>query len=162
MLIGAKDGLLAFDIAPRFWNALDTHIYNGRIRFPARVYQEITNEYHDDELAAWAREREDTHFIDPTPDVEEALRQVVAYVVSTYEQAFADVFVGGADPWLIAHAMAQGGRVVSHEGSSQLPNPNRESGRSRARVKIPHVCTRFNVQCVMLHDMLRGLSINDL
>ena len=65
VLISAKDGLLAFDIAPRFWVSLDAHVHAGHISSPSSVYDDLTTEFHDDELAAWARERKDTHFVEP-------------------------------------------------------------------------------------------------
>ena len=162
VLIGAKDGLFAFDIAPRFWSALDTHAHLGRISSPAMVLHEINNGFPDDVLRQWAKEREHSHFSGHTPEVEREYRRVVAYAMRTYAQAFVDPFADGADQWLIAHALAQGGRVVSHEAPSQQQNPNRQTGLIAARIKLPNVCEYYGIESVMLHEMLRALGVNDL
>ena len=127
-----------------------------------KVFEELTNEFHDDDLAAWARARRDTHFTSPDDEVYAALTKVADYVVATYGKAFADDFLDGADPWLIAHAMAHGGRVVSRETTINQPNPNRNTNLVESKVKIPNICGIFEVQPVSLSEMLRELGVNDL
>jgi hypothetical protein len=58
--------------------------------------------------------------------------------------------VNGADPWIIAHAIADGGTVVSQE-TDKRPNAN--------RVRIPDVCQHFGVPCIKVWDMLRNLNV---
>ena len=96
-LINAKNGPLAFDIAPRFWANLDHHVAAGSVSSPVKVFEELTNEFHDDDLAAWTRARRDTHFTSPDDEVYAALTKVADYVVATYGKAFADDFLDGAD-----------------------------------------------------------------
>ena len=162
VLISAKNGLLAFDIAPRFWIALDTYVHVGRISSPSKVYEELTTEFHDDELAAWARERKDTHFVEPDDAVQASFTRIADYVLAIYAQAFAHPFLDGADPWLVAYAMTHGGRVVTLETMANLPNPDRQTGRINARVKIPNICSQFGVQPASLPQMLRELGVDDL
>ena len=162
VLISAKNGLLAFDIAPRFWAALDCHFEAVRISSPVMVYEELTSNYHQDELADWARARRATHFTDANEQTQEQFTHIADYVVSAYEPAFAEAFLDCADPWLIAYAVCLGGVVVTGEAFGNLPNPNRRTGLIGARVKIPNVCARFNVQVVSLAGMLRALGVTDL
>jgi len=160
--INAKEGELAFDIAPRFWANLDYHVAAGRVSSPVKVYEELTTEFHDDELAAWARARKDTHYLPPDDAVYAALTRVADYVVATYAKAFADTFLDGADPWLVAYAMAYGGSVVTRETTANQPNPSRATNRVESKVKIPNICHHFGVRLVSLSDMLRELGVNDL
>ena len=162
VLINAKNGPLAFDIAPRFWITLDNHVAAGRVSSPISVYEELTTEFHDDELAAWARERRDSHFRTPDDAAYAALTRIADYVVAMYGKAFGDDFLDGADPWLVAYAMSYGGRVVSQETSIIQPNPNRATNLVESKVKIPNICGIFGVQPISLTDMLRELGVNNL
>lgn len=162
VLIDAKDGLLAFDIAPRFWASLDHHVNAGRVASLTNVYEELTTEFHDDELASWARERRDTHFVAPDEAAYSAMTRVADYVVATYAKAFADAFLDGADPWLVAYGVAYGGQIVTGETSINQPNPDRGTGLINAKVKIPNICRVFEVEYIGLPAMLRALGVNDL
>jgi hypothetical protein len=57
--------------------------------------------------------------------------------------------VAGADPFVLAHAMAMGddGIVVSHESMRE----------QNASVKIPTVCAALNIQQVSIFTMLNQL-----
>jgi hypothetical protein len=55
-----------------------------------------------------------------------------------------------ADPWVIAHAMAQHAIVVTKE--------NKET-QSEARVKIPNVCENMGVRWINDFDMIRALHL---
>lgn len=162
VLISAKNGLLAFDIAPRFWVSLDAHVQAGQISSPSKVYDELTTEFHEDELATWARERKETHFVEPDDAVQSSFRIVADHVLANYAQAFTHPFLDGADPWLVAYAMTRGGRVVTLETLANLPNPDRRTGLINSKVKIPNICNEFGVQLATLPQMLRELGVNDL
>ena len=58
-------------------------------------------------------------------------------------------FLAKADPWLIAHAIASGGKVVTQETRADEASP---------RVKIPNVCDFFGVESLNMDDMLRELG----
>ncbi|MFQ5827189.1 MAG: DUF4411 family protein, partial [Dehalococcoidia bacterium] len=57
-------------------------------------------------------------------------------------------FLSGADPWVIAHAKALGGRVVTFE----KPEP------ISTKPKLPDVAGEFGVKCISLWDMLTELN----
>ena len=149
--IEGKKGPYGFDIAPRFWAIIDELMGNGRISCPIRVYDELLE--GQDDLAAWAQARRTSGlFVEPDIPVQEAFREVIGYVMQRYPDNQARRrFLDRADPWVIAHAIAQGGTVVSLEGRD--PDVSRQ-------VKIPNVCDHFNVPCVNTYQMLRELGVS--
>ena len=55
-----------------------------------------------------------------------------------------------ADPWVIAHAISQGGTVVTLEEKVM---------DTSQQVKIPNVCSHFKVTCINTYQMLRELGV---
>ena len=149
VFIEGKKGPYGFDIAPRFWNMLDELIDADIVSCPALVYSELQNV--QDDLSTWAKERRRTSlFVEPSEAVQRTFREVIAYVMQHYpENQSRRRFLDRADPWVIAHAIAQGGAVVSLEGSD--PDTSK-------KVNIPNVCSHFNVTCVNTYQMLRELG----
>lgn len=89
-------------------------------------------------------------FIDPDQQVQDAYRRVADYVMNNYRYHRAEEFLGGADPWLIAHAIVDNGKVVTHEKKATLVSQE---------VKIPNVCQAFNIIAITLFEMFRELNI---
>ena len=171
VFIQAKDGPYAFDIAPEFWALLDKMNDEGLMASSTLVRDELLR--GTDELADWARERRPTSilvepdagtqmtlggvwarerrgtamFVEPDEDTQMAFRRVSDYVVETYAENQARKFLDVADPWLIAHAMASGGKVVTQE-----------TRRNTQRVKIPNVCDAFGVESMNIDGMLSELG----
>jgi predicted nucleic acid-binding protein len=134
-LIRSKNEAYGFDIAPRFWEFLDEKAREGVIASSRLVYDEI---HHgaEDELRNWVNARRETLFIEPNPDVQSAFRDIADYVANEqrYAQHHVAQFLNKADPWIIAHANASGGAVVTFE--SRQPQSQRP--------KIPDVCDHFD------------------
>ena len=151
VFIEGKKGPYGFDIAPRFWTMIDELTDDGRISCPAMVYDELSDT--QDDLADWAQNRRVSGlFVQPAPDVQEAYRAVVEHVMQRYPDNQARRrFLNRADPWVIAHAIARGGTVVSMEGRD--PSVSQQ-------VKIPNACGHFSVQCVNTYQMLRELGVS--
>jgi hypothetical protein len=144
----AANGLYSFDFAQQFWDWLDEQIKLGTIRAPITVYDELVPTTRDT-LGQWAFERSDSgFFVLPEEAVVSELRVIVDYVHSL-DRAHADAFMKGADPWLIAHAKAVNGIVVTEE------KPVDASSR---RIKIPNVCQRFGVTWIDTKEFLRRLK----
>ena len=76
-------------------------------------------------------------------------RRVSEHVRKTYAQNQAREFLGRADPWLIAHAIAEGGKVVTLE--VRVPVISQ-------KVKIPNVCDAFGITTLNTYQMLRELG----
>ena len=149
-LIQSKNGAYGFDIAPGFWTFLDEKAGEGLIATSTVVYDELV-EHSDDELAAWARERQGSGlFVEPGQTVQEYARAIIDHVQTAYEASQAAKFLKGADPWIIAHAMGDGGRVVTMEVA--VPSNSK-------KVKIPNICSTFQVDCVPLVRMCRDLGL---
>ena len=150
VFIQAANGPYGFDIAPGFWVALDRMTASGQIASSLTVYDELLKK--DDKVAKWARERRTTAlFVEPDEGVQTAFREVTQHVQSEYAANQAAMFLSGADPWLIAHAMASGGKVVTQEP---------RVGDDSTKVKIPNVCDFFGVESLNVYDMLRELGVS--
>ena len=66
-----------------------------------------------------------------------------------YKRPAKNTFMGGADPWLIAAAMASNATIVTYE----IRDPD-----NRARIKIPDVAHQFRILCIPPFAMLRALK----
>lgn len=153
--IHAKNEGYAFDLAPGFWKIIDQKAADGIIASSITVYHELVDEGTDD-LADWARLRENSgFFVVPNEDVQLQYRRIVNYVNQNYKPHKAQEFLDGADPWIIAHAKAAGGEVVTFE------TPTKTS-KTVPDVKIPDVADKFNVNCINLWKLLRifGVSLD--
>ena len=153
VFIEGKKGPYSFDIAPRFWSLIDELTDAGRISCPVRVYEELLD--GQDDLSDWAKARRPSGlFLEPSTAVQEAFRDITAYVNANYPATNATRrFLDRADPWVIAHAIAEGSAVVTME----IAVPSNVQ-----KVKIPNVCnhSNFNVQCVNTYQMLRELGVS--
>lgn len=150
VFIAGRDGPYGFDLAPQFWTVVEGMSNGGLLACPRIVYDELLDV--QDDLANWARIREAAGmFRDVDAAVDQESQRVVVYVEQHYpDNQFRERFLDGADLWIIAHALANGGTVVTHEQR----NPERSS-----RVKIPNVCDHFNVRCIDVYQMLREQGI---
>jgi len=149
-LITPKNGPYGFDIAPGFWRFMEQKAAEGAITSSITVYGEL-EEGAEDDLLQWAEKQKDTgFFIEPDLLVQTIFRQVADYVNNAYPQHNASEFLDGADPWLIAHAKAYGGRVVTFETSAPTSK----------RPKIPDVSEKFDVKCLNVYEMARELGMS--
>lgn len=147
VLIEAHARYYAMDIAPPFWAFLDAQAAAGRVQAPLQTFQELVD--YGYRLSDWVMARNATVFVEPDQQVQQSLTQIADYVIATYEPYRARQFLNGADPWLIAHAKAHGGKVVTKEI---------QAGPGGLTPKIPNVCAEFDVPLVRTWDMLRPLG----
>ena len=76
-----------------------------------------------------------------------ALGTVSAWVTGQgYEPAAVNTFLQVADYYLIAHALAHGHTVVTHEKAQPLAR----------KIKIPNVCIGLKIKCITPFEMLRN------
>jgi len=138
-----------FATVPKFWEFLEQKSKEQVIVSSELVLEELTND-KPDELGVWAKQQQGTLFLLPTEAVQQVLGQIVESVNNNkqYADPWIHAFLGGADPWIIAHAKALGGRVVTFEVSAP----------DSKRPKIPDVAARFGVRCINLWDMLTELK----
>lgn len=147
IFIQAKNTFYAFDIAPVFWEWLESQAEVGNVFCISSVYDEIVED--DDDLATWLRARRDTFRVEITPDTQRIMADISNYVVRNYPLKNADPFLERADPWIIAHAKAAKCIVVTQE---------REVPDNSKKVKIPNICEMFDVKCIDLFAMMRQLN----
>lgn len=147
--IQAKNGPYGFDIVPGFWAFLDDMSDAGAVSSTSLVYDELVLD-SEDELAEWAKKRRGSPlFIEPDEHVQRAFAGIAQHVVESYEPNQAAQFLRKADAWLIAHAVAHGGKVTTQET---------RVGATSKKVKIPNVCDAFGIESVSMYLMMRELG----
>ena len=103
-------------------------------------------------MAKWIRDRRRTDLVvEPNENVQLAMREIADYVNVNFPANRAATFLKGADPWVIAHAWATDGVVVTQE--SRVP-------ANSTKVKIPNVCDEFGVRPINTYQMLRELGVS--
>lgn len=147
--IQAKNFHYHMDFCPAFWSWLELQFMLGVVGSVEMIGQELRA--GDDELAAWVNDRPH-HFV-PNDDAQtqEYAGQIIEKVMAgNYNHANRDLFLGKADPWLIAKAKTLGATVVTHE--KLVIDPKNK------KVKIPNICKEFGVPCIDIYDLLRVLK----
>ena len=147
ILIQAKNGPYGFDIVPAFWSWLDQKISDGTIFIPKMVYSELVN--GSDKLADWIRNRKNARFvIEANIEVQTAFKSIADHVEQSYLPHHVQAFLGGADPWVIAHAKEAKAVVVTGEVLAH----------GAKKIKIPNICKEFDIPCIDTYQMLRNLK----
>jgi len=139
-------------LVPCFWEALVEHAKRGHILSIDRVKNELDR--GKDELSAWANDHFANYFRKTDePRIVEAYGKISQWLEKHErykDEAKRNFLSNEVDGWLIAFAMAHGYIVVTHEQSSP---------QSMKKIKIPDVCSHFEVECINPFMMLRKLDI---
>ncbi|MEL6341412.1 MAG: DUF4411 family protein [Myxococcota bacterium] len=144
VFIQAKNLHYGFDFCPAFWDWLIKKNNAGEVFSIEKVGDEI--DAGDDELAVWAADLGAGFFLKPDQAVAEAFPQASAWATSqTYDPAAVNTFLQRADYYLVAHALAHGHVVVTHE----------KPGDSPKKIKIPNACIGLGIKCMTTWAMLR-------
>ncbi|MFA6544936.1 MAG: DUF4411 family protein [Limisphaerales bacterium] len=144
VFIQAKNLHYGLDFCPAFWDWLVASNAAGRVFSTEKVGDEI--EAGADELAAWAAGRGDGFFLKPDAAILPALATVSSWAAGqNYEPAAVSTFLQVADFYLVAHALAHGYVVVTHEVAAA----------STKKIKIPNACIGVGIKCVSPFEMLR-------
>jgi hypothetical protein len=144
VFIQAKNLHYGLDFCPAFWDWLIASNAAQRVFSIEKVGDEI--DAVADQLSDWAAQRGPGFFIKPDPAMLPALSSVSAWATGGgYEAAAVNTFLQVADYYLVAHALAHGHTVVTHEIVST----------STKRIKIPDACISLGVRCVTPFEMLR-------
>lgn len=105
----------------------------------------------NDWLATWCKQRKNIgHFCVKSSDKEAQKRMtaIADHVCGKHTPQSAADFLKGGDPWVIAHALATGGFVVTEE----LRN------KYKSKIKIPVVCKELKVPWKATHEMCKELG----
>lgn len=144
VFIQAKNLHYGLDFCPAFWDWLIDANAKKLVFSTEKVGDEI--EAGADELATWAAARGDGFFLKPDSAILPALATVSSWAAGqNYEPAAVSTFLQKADFYLVAHALAHGLVVVTHEVAAA----------STKKIKIPNACIGVGVKCVSPFEMLR-------
>jgi len=131
---------------PEYWEILDGLGKKGTVFCPDQVKREIDKV--DDALKDWLNSK--PYF---TRVESESVQRHVREILKIFPHI---ISVGAnrsmADPWVIAHAIAENAVVVSKE---YITNPNQRN----SRIKIPDVCHHFKVTCINDIDFIDEIGI---
>ena len=144
VFIQAKNLHYGLDFCPAFWEWLITHNAAGSVFSIDKVGDELAA--GADELTAWAGQRGNGFFRRTDAAVAGRFGEVSAWVTGQqYEPAAVNTFLQVADFYLLAHALAGGHVVVTHEVAAN----------SARKVKIPNVCIGLGLRFMTPYEMLR-------
>jgi hypothetical protein len=144
VFIQAKNLHYGLDFCPAFWDWLIASNTNSLVFSTEKVGDEI--EAGADDLAGWAAARGNGFFLKPDAAILPALATVSSWATGQrYEPAAVSTFLQVADFYLVAHALAHGHVVVTHEVAAA----------STKKIKIPNACIGVGVKCMSPFEMLR-------
>jgi Domain of unknown function (DUF4411) len=144
VFIQAKNLHYGLDFCPAFWDWLIANNAAQLVFSIEKVGDEI--DAVADELATWAEQRGPGFFLRPDSALLPALGSVSTWATGqSYEPAAVSTFLQVADYYLVAHALAHGHAVVTHEIAST----------STKKIKIPNACISLGIKCVTPFEMLR-------
>jgi predicted nucleic acid-binding protein len=150
VFIQAKNFHYGFDFCPAFWEWLIAANQKGHVFSIEKIGDELAA--GNDALATWAGERGSEFFLEADQPLLSALGRVSAWVTGYrsagqgYEPTAINNFFQVADYYLVAHALAHGLTVVTHEVAAATTK----------RVKIPNACIGLQIKCVNVYQMLRA------
>lgn len=132
------------DFCPAFWEWLIEANGSESVFSIEKVEGEI--HAGEDELSEWAAARGPGFFLKPDAAVASALATVSDWSTSqNYDPAAINTFLSVADYYLVAHALAHGYTVVTHE----------KPQTSSKKIKIPNACIGLGITCMNPFEMLR-------
>ncbi|MDR3158265.1 MAG: DUF4411 family protein [Zoogloeaceae bacterium] len=144
VFIQAKNLHYGLDFCPASWQWLIDNNASGRVFSIDKVSDEIAA--GSDELTDWAKQHGNGLFRATGATVVAQFGKVSDWATSRrYESAAINTFFQVADFYLIAHALAGGHTVVTHE----------KPENSLKRIKIPNVCAGLGLRFMTPYQMLR-------
>ena len=149
-LIEAKNRYYGMGFCPAFWQWLLLQNQSLELASITPVKDELAK--GNDDLARWTSDNPEFFQAVSDEATQEAYIQIVTHVAEQAPQmkkGAMEEFLAGADPWLIAKAMATGARVVTHEVL------NFEAKR---KFIIPNICSHFRVPFLNTFELLHVLD----
>jgi hypothetical protein len=144
VFIQAKQLHYGFDFCPAFWQWVLEQGAAGQVFSIDKVADEL--DAIADDLSAWAKADAAELFRPTDARVVDQFGAVSNWVVSqSYEPAAVNTFLQVADFYLVAHALAAGCVLVTHE----VP------ANSVKKIKIPNVCAGLSIKFMTPYEMLR-------
>lgn len=119
---------------PDFWNLIQDLANRGIVTIPKKVYEELTS--YTDELVDWVKANKSC-LVDVDDKAFEKLHIVMGTGYGIIDENLLEKL--GADPYVIAYALAVKGSVVTSEKIANKTNP--------ANKKIPQICQILEIPC---------------
>ncbi|MFB4205351.1 DUF4411 family protein [Arhodomonas sp. KWT2] len=143
--IQAKNFHYRMHIVPGFWDWLDLHFHNGAVGSFRPVRDEL--EAGKDQLSDWVKERRDVFVPVDDEATQTAFADIANFVMThdVFAEPHTTTFLDGADPWLIAKAIACGAEVITQE--------TRVAANSK-KVKVPNLCEVYRVPYRNTYDLM--------
>ncbi|MEO5368615.1 MAG: DUF4411 family protein [Magnetococcus sp. DMHC-1] len=134
------------DLAPDYWKMIDQLAKEGVIFATQEVKREL--ELVDDKLSKWTGLR--PHIF---KEINRSVQENITLIFqSEKNQRLLQDGKGrsGADPWVIAHAMAEDAVVVTKESYEE---------KSPTKIRIPNVCENMEVEWIDEFEFLRRIGV---
>lgn len=146
IFINAAHQYYGMDFCPGFWQWL---LQNTDCICSIDMVKSELDEKMDD-VSKWCKDNLPKDFFREADDgVQECYGKVAEYIDSLpdklYNQNKKDVFLDGADPMLIAHAMV----LVTNE---------KFNAAAHKKIYLPNVANQFDVKCTDIFDVMRQLK----
>jgi len=145
VFIEAWNKYYAYDFCRDYWEKLNQLAQEGILFTPDEVKREINK--IDDNLGRWFKTKD--HFFRPISKEVITCLQVINRDEKNHRLVDSSKFRSIADPWVIAHAMAEHAVVVTKE--------EYESNETK-RIKIPNVCESLGIECIDDFELIRRLQ----
>ncbi len=144
VFVSAKNLHYGLDFCPAFWEWLIHGTNTGTVFSIDKVADEIAAGV--DEISVWASGPGLALFRRTHGALAPHLSQISTWAAAQqYTPAAINIFLQGADYYLVAHALAGGHTVVTQEKASASPN----------RIKIPNACLGLGIRFLAPWQMLR-------
>lgn len=145
IFIAAKNLHYGMDFCPAFWDWLVDANHVGKLLSIEAVREDLADA--GDQLAEWAKSRDEGFFVAPSERDLPALGQVTEWINDhqVYTGAAKQTFLSCSDYFIVSQALAGGHTVITHE----------KPENSVKRVKIPNVCVALNIKYMTCWQMLR-------
>lgn len=147
VFIQAKNLHYGFDFCPAFWEWLEAKNMDGTVASIDKVEKEL--QLRADDLSVWVAQPRAGRLFQPSTGSEVVSQFTLVSNWADgqqYEQRGVADFLSKADSWLVAHGLAGGYTLVTHEVASN----------SRSKIKIPDACKGLGVPCTTPYQMLRS------
>lgn len=155
VLINAHRHIYPYDVCPGFWDYLEKANRSLIVASVRAVYKEIkdSDPKQRDWLGWWAVRNGSSFFLNPDQQVFHAQGRVMDWVRNEGFATHAEQkFARAADPWLIAQALVDESVVVTSEVHAKMVE-------AKNSIKIPDVCSSFNIECCNLNEMLQRENV---
>jgi hypothetical protein len=141
------------DVLPSLWDRLDRMLKDGSALIPRAVQRE----YHHEPTEAWLLDRKEL-IRAPDSEVGECMKKIASDLPDFID---AQRTKESADPWLVAHAMAENLRAGADEGTGAALVVCEEGRRKgpQAPHKVPDACDHYGIDCIKVLDLMRREGI---